>query len=145
MAGEKGATWANQVLALYFNATPIPNIADNAASSPLTNIICSLHTADPTATGNQTSFEVSYTSYARVPVARTTSGWTVSGTSTSPVANIIFPTPTGSAGQTATYLGIGTASTGAGTLDYAIPLSPSIVITLGLPPTVTTASTITEA
>lgn len=145
MAGYKGATLDNQWLALFFNATPIPNVADNAASSPFTNWYISLHTADPTATGNQTSFEISYTGYARVAVARTSSGFTVSGSSVSPVANIIFPTPTGAAGQTATFWMIGSASTGTGQLEYAGPLSPGIVITLGLPPTITTASTVTEA
>lgn len=34
-------------LNLIFNATPIPNIADNAASAPLTSYYISLHTADP--------------------------------------------------------------------------------------------------
>ena len=36
-------------------------------------------------------------------------------------------------------------SSGAGALFYAAPLSPSIVITVGLPPTATPASVITEA
>jgi hypothetical protein len=35
----------------------------------------------PTDAGSQTSSEATYTSYARVAVARTTGGWTVSGTS----------------------------------------------------------------
>lgn len=144
MAGEKGATWSNQILALLFNATTAPNIAINATSAPLTNLYVSLHTADPTASGSQTSFEVTYTSYARVAVARTSAGWTVSGTSVSPVANIIFPSPTGAAGQSATFWAVGTAATLAGQLLYAGPLSPAITITIGLPPTITTASTVSE-
>jgi hypothetical protein len=51
----KGATFDNDLLKLIFNATGIANIADNAASSPLTNLYVSLHTADPTSSGNQTS------------------------------------------------------------------------------------------
>jgi hypothetical protein len=145
MAGEKSTTYAGQLLALYFNATTVANIAINATSSPITNTQVSLHTADPTAAGTQSSFEVSYTSYTRVAVARTTAGWVVSGASASPAANIIFPTPTGAAGQVATFMAIGQTSSGATEFQYAIPLSPSITITVGLPPTITTATTITEA
>src|ERR1700685_67448 len=107
MAGEKSAAYSGQILALYFNATTIPNIAINATSSPLTNLFVALHTADPTASGTQNSFEVSYTGYDRAPVARTTGGWVVSGASVSPAANIVFPTPTGAATQTATFFSIG--------------------------------------
>ena len=145
MAGEKSATYSGQLLALYFNATPITGIAINATSSPLTNIYCSLHTADPTASGNQTTNEVAYTGYARVAVVRTTGGWVITGASASPVANIVFGTPSGSPSATATYWAVGDAATGAGTMRYAAPISPSIVITVGLPPTLTTASTWTEA
>jgi hypothetical protein len=145
MAGEKSTTYAGQLLALLFNATSIANIAINATSSPLTNLFVSLHTADPTASGNQTTSEVTYTSYSRVTVARTTGGWTVTGASVSPVANIVFPSPTGAATQTATNWAVGTASTGAGTILYTGPISPTIAITVGLPPTLTTATTVTEA
>ena len=66
----KSTTFDGQLLALIFNGTSIANIADNAASTPLTNLWVALHTADPTAAGNQTSSECNYTSYARVSVAR---------------------------------------------------------------------------
>ena len=61
----KGAGFDNSLLKLIFNATGIANIADNTATSPLTNLYVSLHTADPTSAGNQTSSEANYTSYAR--------------------------------------------------------------------------------
>ena len=66
------------LLELIFNGTTIANIADNAASSPATNLYVSLHTADPGEGGDQSSSETSYGSYARVAVARTSGGWTVS-------------------------------------------------------------------
>ena len=69
MAG-KSATFENDILKLIFNGTAITNVADNAATSPLANLYVSLHTADPTDAGNQTSNEISYTGYARVAVAR---------------------------------------------------------------------------
>jgi hypothetical protein len=70
---SKGNTFINDFLKLVLNATAIANIADNAASSPATNLYFSAHTASPGAGGDQTTNEVAYTSYARVAVARTTS------------------------------------------------------------------------
>lgn len=63
---SKGNTFENDWLLLIFNATAIANIADNAASAPLTNLYVSLHTADPGEAGDQTTNEAAYTSYARV-------------------------------------------------------------------------------
>ena len=66
----KSTTFSNDLAALIFNATAIANIADNAASSPLTNLYLSLHTSSPGTGGSQTTNETSYTNYARVAVAR---------------------------------------------------------------------------
>lgn len=141
---SKGNVFENDWLKLIFNATPIANIADNAASSPLTNLQVSLHTADPGETGDQTTSEIAYTSYARVAVARTTGGWTAaSAGSTSPVANIDFPAGTGGSG-TATHFAVGTASSGAGKILYSGTVTPNIVTGSGITPRLTTASTITE-
>jgi len=71
---SKSNAFENSLLKLIFNATAIANLADNAATSPLTNLYVSLHTADPGEAGDQSTNEVSYTSYARVAVARTTGG-----------------------------------------------------------------------
>lgn len=140
---SKGNTFENDWLKLIFNATAIANLADNAATSPLTNLYVSLHTADPGEAGDQTTSEVAYTSYARVAVARTSGGWTVTNNSVSPVAAISFPAGTGGSG-TATYFGVGTALSGAGKLLYSGAISPSIVCGNGITPQLTTASTITE-
>lgn len=140
---SKSNTFENDWLKLIFNATAIANLADNAASSPLTNLYVSLHTADPGEAGNQTTNEIAYTSYARVAVARTSGGWTVTNNSVSPVANIDFPAATGGSG-TVTYFGVGSASSGAGTLYYSGTVTPNISVTSGVTPRLTTASTITE-
>jgi hypothetical protein len=140
---SKSNTFENDWLKLIFNATAIANLADNAASSPLTNLYVSLHTADPGEAGNQSTSEVAYTSYARVAVARTSGGWTVTNNSVSPVANIDFPAATGGSG-TVTYFGVGSASSGSGVLYYSGTVSPSISVTSGVTPRLTTASTITE-
>lgn len=140
----KGNTWSAGILGLLFNAAAVANIADNAASSPITNIYVSLHTADPGAAGNQTTSEVTYTSYARVAVLRTSGGWGLSGQTITPVANITFPTGTGGSG-TATYAGLGTAISGAGVLLYSGALSPTIATGNGVIPQLTTASTVVES
>lgn len=139
----KGDTFEDDLLKLIFNAVAIANMADNAGSSPLTNLYFALHTADPTEAGNQTSNECTYTSYARVAVARTSSGFTVTGSSVSPAADVVFPTATGGS-ETATYFSVGTASSGTGKLLYGGALTPSIAISTGVTPKITTATTITE-
>lgn len=141
---SKGNTFENDLLKLIFNATAIANIADNAATSPLTNIYVSLHTADPGEAGDQTTSEISYTGYARVAVARTSGGWTVTANSVSPNANIEFGAMTGGAGGTVTHVGIGTASSGAGKLLYSGAVSPTLSITTGSTPRLTTSTAITE-
>lgn len=140
---SKSNVFENDLLKLIFNSTAIANLADNASSSPLTNLYVSLHTADPGEAGNQSTSETTYTSYARVAVARTTGGWTVSGNSVSPVANIDFPACTGGT-ATITYFGVGSASTGSGVLYYSGTITPSVAVTSGVIPRLTTASTITE-
>jgi len=140
---SKGNTFENDLLLLIFNGTAIANIADNAASSPITNIYVSGHTADPGEAGSQTTSECTYTSYARVAVARTAGGWTVTGNSVSPAATISFPAGSGGSG-TMTHFGAGTASSGAGKLLYSGTVTPNIVTGSGITPQLTTASTITE-
>lgn len=133
----------NDLLKLLFNGTAIANIADNAASSPLTNLYVSLHTADPGEAGDQSTSEATYTNYARVAVARTTGGWTVTLNSVSPVANIDFPACTGGT-NTITYFGVGTASSGGGKLLFSGVVTPNISVSNGVTPRLTTGTTITE-
>ena len=140
---SKGNTYENDLLKLIFNATAIANIADNAASSPLTSLYVSLHTADPGEAGDQTTNECAYTSYARVAVARSGAGFTVTNNSVSPAADVTFPAATGGT-ETATHFAIGTATSGAGKLLYSGTVSPNISISNGVTPKLTTASTVTE-
>jgi hypothetical protein len=144
MAGGKATTFDNDLLKLIFNGTPIPNLADNAATSPLTNLYASLHTADPGVGGTQTTSEAAYTSYARVAISRTSSGFTVSTNTCTLTASVTFPTPTGGS-ETETYFAIGTASSGTGKILYRGPLTPSVIISVGTPPQLTTGTTITES
>lgn len=103
----------------------------------------SLHTADPGETGNQTTSEISYTGYARVAVARSTAGWTVTGASVVPDAAITFGAMTAGAGGTVTHFGIGTDSTGTGNLIFKGTVTPNIVVSTGVTPQLTTATAVT--
>lgn len=140
---SKGDTFENDLMKLIFNATAIANIADNAASSPLTNLSVALHTADPGEAGTQTTSEAAYTSYARVSVARTSGGWTVTNNSVSPVATIAFPAGTGGSG-TVTHFSVGPTGGGATKILYSGTVTPNIVTGNTITPQLTTASTITE-
>lgn len=140
---SKSNTFENDLLKLIFNATAIANIADNAASSPLTNLYIALHTADPGEAGDQTTSEIAYTSYARVAVARSGVGFTVTANSVSPAADIEFPLGSGGSG-TATHWSIGVAASGASKILYSGAIAPNIVCGSGVTPVLTTASTVTE-
>ncbi len=141
---SKGNVWENDFLKLTFNATAIANVADNAASSPLTNLYVSLHTADPGEAGDQTTSETSYTGYARVAVARTSGGWTVTNNSVSPVADVVFGTWTAGSTTTITHWAVGTAASSTGKLLYSGTITPNIALGAAATPRVTTVSAITE-
>lgn len=130
---SKGNTYENDLLLLIFNATAIANIADNAASSPLTNLYVSLHTGDPGEAGNQTTSECAYTSYARVAVARSGSGWTVSGNTATNAALVQFPQCTGGS-ESITHFAIGTAASSTGKVLYKGALGSSLAVSSGIQP-----------
>lgn len=130
---SKGNTFEADLIALIFNATPIANLADNAGTSPLTSLHVSLHTADPGEGGAQNTSEATYGGYARVAVARSGAGWTVSGGSVSNAALVQFP-QCASGSSTVTHVGVGTASSGAGKLLYKGALASSLSISTGIQP-----------
>jgi hypothetical protein len=127
------------LLALIFNATAWANVADNAASSPITQIAVGLHTADPADGGNMSTSEVGYTSYARVNVNRNSGGWTVSGDTCNPVANIDFPVGTGGSGSV-TYFSAGKTGGGAAQVFMSGAVSPAIATGNGVTPRLGTAT-----
>lgn len=133
----KGDVFELDILKLVFNATAIANIADNAATSPLTNLFVALHTADPLEAGDQTASEASYTGYGRVSVARTSGGWTcatASGTSTAVnAATITFGACTAGS-NTITHVSIGVATSGASKMLYGGALTSSLAVSNGITP-----------
>jgi len=140
---SKSNTFENDLLLLIFNGTAIANLADNATSSPLTNLYVSLHTADPGEAGTQTTNETAYTGYTRKTVARTSGGWTITANSVSPVAAIDFPECTAGT-STISYFAVGTAVSGTGKILYSGTVTPNISVAANVTPRLTTASTITE-
>ena len=136
-------TTENAILNLIFSATLWANYAQNASSSPETNIVIALHTADPLDAGTMSTSESAYTNYARVNVARST-GWSTSTAgSVSPVANIDFPS-SGAAGTTITHWSTGKSGGGATAILFSGAVSPTIAIgASGVIPRLTVSSVIT--
>lgn len=141
----KSTGYGSALLALIFNGTTYTGLAENTTTSPLTSLYVSLHTASPGVSGNQTTSETTYTSYARQAVARSTSGWTVSGETVNPAAIITFPQCTASSSDVITYFAVGTAASGSGSILYFGAISPTVTMANGVQPELTTSSSVTEA
>lgn len=139
---SKGNTFENDVLKLIFNATAIADLAQDDGSSPATTLSVALHTADPGEAGDQTTNETAYTGYARIAVARTSGGWTVTNNSVSPAANIDFGECSASPGAAITHFSVGTGV--ANKLLYKGTATPNITVAVGVIPRLKTTSTITE-
>lgn len=137
---SKGNTLETDLLALLLNATPIGNLADNAGSSPDTNLYVAFHTADPGEAGDQTTSEASFTGYARTAIGRSNGSpqWTISspgGVGTAKNTNAITgPTYTvgGGSPQTLTHFSVGRLSSGAGKLLYSGALTNSLIVNPGI-------------
>jgi len=143
---SKTNTWETGLLELLFTNTTFSGVGDATGlpgAATAGSLYFSLHTADPGEAGDQTTSEIAYTSYARVAVARSGAGWTVTGNAVATDANVDFPAGTGGSG-TATHFGIGTASSGAGKLLYKGAISPTIVCGSGVTPRLNAGTVVTE-
>lgn len=124
------------LLTLYFNNTDHANVGDASGlqnSATAGSFYISLHTSDPGEAGSQTTNETAYTNYARVAVARSGAGWTISSANCSNAAQIAFAA-CGVTGATITHFGIGSDSSGAGNLFFKGALSASLVVSAGITP-----------
>jgi hypothetical protein len=144
----KSTDACNRILNLMYSATAWATVADNAASTPLTNVVVALHTATLTAaTNSQAENEVAYTNYARQNVARSTGWAAASGGSISNAALLQFP-QSGATGATLAAVSTGTTISGAtpvwhyGTLNSPITIGASASIT---PQFLASALVITES
>ena len=126
----------NHLIDHLFNNVAYANIGDASglpASAAAGFFYISLHTSDPGEAGDQTTNEISYTGYGRVAVARSSAGFTVSGSSASNTAAVTFGTCTAGSG-TATHFVIGRASSGAGEIIFSGALNASLAISAGITP-----------
>lgn len=143
---SKGNTFENDLLLLIFNNTNIADVGDATGlrgSLTAGSLHVSLHTADVGEAGDQTTNETTYGSYSRVAVARSGAGWTVTGNSVSPAANIDFAAAT-SGTATISHFAVGTAASLTGKVLYKGTVTPNISVSTGVTPRLTTATTITE-
>lgn len=142
---SKANALETSVLNLILAAKAIANIADNAASSPFTDVWVALHTSDPGDAGTLGTNELAATGYTRIATTRSTAGWTVASGSASPVAAITFPTLTSTSTGTITHFSVGaTSATTAGAIFYSGTVSPNINYQQNTQPVLTTGSSITE-
>lgn len=121
-----GNTTETDILNLIFKATALPWDANS-------DLYVSLHTGDPGEAGSQTASEATYTSYARVAVVRSASGWTVSGDLATNAALIQFPQCTGGS-NTITHAAIGTSMSGTGQIIVKGALNSSLAVSTGIQP-----------
>jgi len=123
-------------LNLLFNNADWANVGDAAGlqnSATAGSFYVALHTADPGDAGTQSTSEASYTGYARVAVARTAGGWTVSGNQVSNTATVQFGECTaGSA--VVTHFSVGLLSAGAGDILYSGALDATRSVSSGITP-----------
>lgn len=133
---SKSNTMENSMLLLFFNNTDFANIGDATGLQGATtpgSLYIGLHTGDPGEAGDQTTNEADYTGYARVAVARSGAGFTVSANAVSNAAAVTFGACTAGS-NTITHFSIGTAASGAGILLYSGALTASLAVSSGITP-----------
>ena len=115
-----GNTTETDILNKLFKNTALP-------FDGITDLYLSLHTADPGEAGTQQTSEATYTSYARINVARSGAGWTVAGNEAQNAALVQFPQCTGGS-NVITHVAIGTAGSGAGQILVSGALNSSLTV-----------------
>ena len=143
---SKSDAFEASILDLLFKNFAITGIGDAGGLLPSAvagNLFVTLHTADPGDAGTAITSETAYTGYARQPVARG-AGWTRTGNSISPAANVDFPECSAAPGTPNTHFGVASTVSGAGVLLYKGALTPNITMAVGVIPRVKSTTTITE-
>jgi hypothetical protein len=139
MASGKGNTAESDLLKLLFQNTAWANVGNAGGLQPsgaAGSFFISLHTAALTGASTQTSSEAAYTSYARVAVARSSGGWTVTGsapTTSENAAAVTFPAATGGS-ETEQAAAIGRDTSGAGEIIYWGALTSNLAVSNGITP-----------
>ena len=124
------------LLSLLFENANLANMGDATGlrgSTTPGSFYIGLHTADPGEAGAQNTSEATYTGYARVAVARSSSGWTVTGNTVANDAVITFGACTAGT-STVTHFSIGSDASGAGNLFLSGALTGSLAVSAGITP-----------
>lgn len=127
---SKSNTQETGYLKLLYQNIDLANIGDAGGlqnSATAGSFYIALYTDDPT--DADTGTEATYTNYARVAVARSAVGWTVSGAVVSNAGIVTFPT-SGGTNNTVTHFGVHTASSG-GDLVHHGSLSVGLLVSSG--------------
>jgi len=127
MADAKSNTLETGLLKLIFQNVALANIGDASGLQPSStagSVYIALYEDNPTDADSGT--ESTYTSYARVAVARSVAQWLVSGNDVSNINTVTFPTSTGGS-STVTHFAVHTASSGGDMLYYGA-LNSSLAI-----------------
>lgn len=130
-----------ELLSLIFENDNIDKMGDATGvrgSATAGNFRISLHLADAVSDSStiQTDNEASYGAYTRKSIARSTAGWTVTGTAPTQVRNdaaITFPEAT-SGSNTVTDFGLGELTSGAGEIWIYGSLTSDLIISDGITP-----------
>lgn len=139
MATAFGNTAESDLLKLLFQNTNWANLGDATGLRGSTvpgSFFIGLSTGTLSGSSTQATTEAAYTSYARVAVARSSGGWTITGSAPTIAENaaaVTFPACTGSS-ETETYATIGRDSSGAGEVILFGPLSSSLSVSSGITP-----------
>ena len=124
------------LLSLLFENANLANIGDATGLRGSTTagvFYIGLHTADPGEAGAQNASEATYTGYARVSVARSSSGWTVTGNTVANDAVITFGACTAGS-SSVTHFSIGSDASGAGNLFLSGALTDTLAVSAGITP-----------
>lgn len=106
----------------------VPAWATDAVS-----LFVGLHSADPSGESIQSVFELDYEGYARVPVVRSSAGWSVADAVVTNVDDVDFPQCV-SGSVMATHVSVGTAIGETSRLLFVGVLSSSLPVSAGVAP-----------
>jgi hypothetical protein len=139
MASGMGNTAESDLLKLLFQNTAWANVGSAGglgASSTAGSFFIGLSTGALSGSSTQTTTEAAYTSYARVAIARSSGGWTITGSSPTTSENAAactFPACTGGS-ETEQAAVIGRDTSGAGEVIFWGALSSNLAVSNGITP-----------
>jgi len=139
MSGQMGNTAESDLLKLLFQNTNWANVGNAgglSGSSAAGSFFIGLATAALSGSSTQSSSEAAYTGYGRVAVARSTGGWTITGSSPTTSENaaaVTFGACTGGS-ETEQAAQIGRDSSGTGETIVLGPLTANLAVSNGITP-----------